>query len=152
MKIAFHRSLALGSLVLCLIGVTGCQSGRQPGSSSHATVVITGRSPAEIRHTTTTVFAENGYGAILVKPEEMIFDRPGSRRDQLKWGDVAGGGVIMRVKVQVSRTPTGDHLLKADAYAVQDVDDPFFQSENRNIMLNHRPYQKILNTVAKRLK
>jgi hypothetical protein len=81
----------------------------------------------------------------------MVFERPGSRRDAIKWGDIGGRGVTMRVMVKLSTTLDGGQLLQADAYAVQISDDPFFQSESRNILLNRRPYQKLLNEVARRL-
>ena len=58
----------------------------------------------------------------------------------------------MRVKVRLSEMVDGSHLLQADAYAVQNSDDPFFETESRNVLLNRRPYQKLLNEVAKRLK
>jgi len=46
----------------------------------------------------------------------------------------------------------GGYLLMADAYAVQNSDDPFFSSESRNILLNRQPYQKLLDETARRLK
>jgi hypothetical protein len=119
---------------------------------SHASARIQGRTVAEIQQTTTAVFREEGYGLTLSTPMEMVFERPGSRRDALKWGGWTGQGVTMRVKVQLSRMLDGNYLLQADAYAVQNADDPFFQPESRNILLNRRPYQKLLDEVAKRLK
>ena len=107
---------------------------------------------ADIQQTTTTVFREKGYALAAASPEEMVFERPGSRRDALKWGGLLGQGVTMRVKVRLSEMLDGSQLLQADAFAVQNSDDPFFQSENRNILLNRRPYQKLLDEVAKRLK
>ena len=135
-----------------LVTLTGCKSGTQPGSQSHASVQIKGRSLAEIQEATTAVFTEAEYWPKLATPSEMIFERPGSRRDAIKWGNLAGGGVNMRVKVQFSVLPNGNQLLQADAYAVQVSDDPFFQSESRNVLLNRRPYQKLLDKVAARLK
>ena len=76
---------------------------------------------------------------------------PGSAGDAAKWGGWSGQGVIMRVKVQQSNVGDGSFLLQADAYAVQNSADPFFQTENKNILLNRAPYQSMLNEVAKRL-
>jgi hypothetical protein len=137
---------------LSLLLATGCQSARQPGSTSHASVQIQGHSLVEIQQTATAVFREAGYASVLATPEHMVFERPGSRRDALKWGGWAGEGVTMRVKVRFSEMPEGNYLLQADAYAVQNSDDPFFQTESRNILLNRRPYQKLLDEVANRLK
>jgi len=83
---------------------------------------------------------------------EMIFERPGTARDAAKWGGWSGQGVTMRVKVNQSNLGDGTSLLEADAYAVQNSSDPFFQTESRNITLNRVPYQNMLNEVANRLK
>lgn len=140
------------SALLGLLFLTGCQSAKQPGSQSHAAVQIQGRPVAEIQQTATAVFREEGYALALATPREMVFERPGSRRDAVKWGGLAGQGVTMRVKVQLSVMLDGGQLLQADAYAVQNSDDPFFQTESRNVLLNRRPYQKLLDKVADRLK
>jgi hypothetical protein len=157
-SLPFRRSLAAGLWPLItllfplILLVVGCQSAKQPGSTSHASVQIQGRSVAEIQSTATIVFSEEGYALTLATPHEMVFERPGTRRDAAKWGGWSGQGVTMRVKVQLSEQVNGGQLLQADAYAVQNSDDPFFQTESRNILLNRRPYQKLLDQVAKRLK
>jgi len=139
-------------LILCLAGLVGCQSSKQPGSMSHASVQIRGRSLAEIQQTTTAVFHGEGYALGRSTSEEMVFDRPGTRRDALKWGGWSGQGVTMRVKVSMSGTLEGGYLLGATAYAVENSDDDFFRTENRTVLLDRRPYQKLLDEVASRLK
>lgn len=152
MTIQSHRFLVPAFLTLGLMGLMGCQSANQPGSMSHAAVQIPARSVAEIQETTTAVFQEEGYVLARTRPEELIFERPGDRRDAAKWGGWMGEGVTMRVKVQFSELPGGSQRLQADAYAVQNSDDPFFRTESRNVLLNRRPYQKLLNEIARRLK
>jgi len=148
-----------GGLFLALLwaGLTGglgvgCQSAKQPGSMSHASVQIEDKSPAEIRPVIEAVFKEEGY-ALTANPTGMwVFDRPGSRRDALKWGGFATGeGVVMRIKVKVTRLNDSTLLLTADSYAVQDAGDSFFETESRNVTLNHRPFQKMLDEVKRRL-
>jgi len=139
-------------MTLSLTGLVGCQSAKQPGSMSHASIQVRGHSVEEIRQTTTDVFREAGYGLASATRDEMVFERPGNRRDVLKWGGWSGSGVTMRVKVRPSPMLNGSQLLQGDAYAVQNSDDPFFQTESRNVLLNRRPYQKLLDEVAKRLK
>ena len=146
------RPLFFGLLPLGLAGLLGCQSAKQPGSMSHASVQVKGHPLEDIRLTTTAVFREAGYSLAAASPEEMVFDRPGSRRDAAKWGGWSGEGVTMRVKVRLSSMLDGAQLLQADAFAVQNSDDEFFRTERRNIVLNRRPYQKLLDEVAKRLK
>jgi len=145
-------SLVAGLLAVCAASLVGCQSSKQSGSMNHATVKIQGHTVADIQQTAAVVFREAGYASVQSSPEQMVFDRPGTRRDALKWGGWAGSGVTMRVKVGLSSTLDGGQLLEANAYAVQNSEDPFFRTESRNLLLNHRPYQKLLDEIAKRLK
>jgi len=137
--------------ILSLLLATGCRSAKEPGSMSHASVQIKGQPISEIRQTTEAVFSESGYALTLNGSGQMVFERLGSRRDALKWGGWTGEGVVMRVKVRITEMPQGACLLQADAYAVQNSDDPFFRTESRNILLNRRPYQKLLDDVKRRL-
>jgi len=152
MKTCRNTLQVFGLLAFSSTVLVGCQSAKQPGSVSHASVQIQDRSLAEIQQAATAVFREEGYTRAWATSEEMVFERPGSRRDALKWGGWAGQGVTMRVNVQLHVPVEGRYLLQADAYAVQNSNDPFFQTESRNILLNRRPYQKLLNEVARRLK
>jgi hypothetical protein len=149
------RRRLLIAAILCagLAFFTGCQSGGEPGTTSHATVQINGKTIGEIQPVARAVFAEEGYSARAAQPNLMVFDRLGSRRDAIKWGGaLTGEGVTMRVKVQFRYLDATTTLLQADAYAVHDAGDAFFENEDRNVMLNHRPYQKMLDEVKKRLK
>jgi hypothetical protein len=114
-----------GWLALSLTALVGCQSAKPSGSMSHAAVQIQGRSLAEIQSTTTAVFREQGYALAGTTPAEMVFERPGSRRDAAKWGGWLGERVTMRVKAGLSKMTDGSYVLEADAYAVQNSDDPF---------------------------
>lgn len=146
------KLLCFGLLTFGVMGLLGCQSAKEPGSRSHASARIQGHSLAEIRQTTTGVFREAGYALAQSLPVEMVFERPGSRGDAAKWGGWYGEGVTMRVRVQLIEMNDGSHLLRADAYAVQNSEDPFFRTQSRNILLNRHPYQKLLDEVANRLK
>ena len=152
MPLAQLRPFAAGLLVLGALSLAGCQSARQPGSMSRASVQVKGHSLEDVRQTTTAVFRDAGYSPAAASPEELVFDRPGSRRDAAKWGGWSAEGVTMRVKVGLSRMTDGSDLLEAEAYAVQNSDDEFFRTESRNILLNRRPYQKLLDEVARRMK
>jgi hypothetical protein len=151
-RVLTFRLLFIGLLTLGLTSLVACQSAKQPGSGSHASVRIPGHSVAEIQKTATAVFGEAGYALAQSGPAEMVFERPGSRSDALKWGGWWGEGVIMRVKVLLSALADGGYLLQADAYAVQNSDDPFFRTESRTMLLNRGPYQKLLDETAHRLK
>ena len=139
------------AMTLGLVTLAGCASGKAPGTTSHAAVNIQNRTTGDIQETTKAVFSEHGYHLTSITPSEMVFERPGNSWDSLKWGGWTAG-VTMRVKVQQNDMANGTHLLQANAYSVQNSSDPFFRTESRTMMINHQPYQKILNEVAKRLK
>ena len=138
-------------MAVCALGLVGCQS-TKPGSMSHAAVQIKGHSTAEIQEAAAAVFREDGYAQTAASTDEVVFERVGSRRDALKWGGWLGAGVTMRVKVRTSPMVDGRTLVTADVYAVQNSDDPFFRTESRVVTANHRPYQELLDKMAKGLK
>ena len=154
MKTSYHTTLVAAVpmlLALCAAALIGCQSAKQPGSSSHGSVIVKGRSDAEIRQVTKTVFAEDGYMFVAEEAEFMEFQRPGSRRDELKWGSWYSQGVVIRAKVKLTKLGDEGRLLQLDMFAVRDAGDGLFESESRMIMLNRKPYQHLLAEVGKRL-
>ena len=140
-----------GLLALCAISFVGCQSAKQPGSYSHGAVTIKGHSDAEIRKVTRTVFAEDGYSLVSEEATFMEFQRPGSRRDALKWGGWSGEGVLIRAKVRMTGLGDEGRLLQLDMFAVRDAGDGLFESESRMIMVDKQPYRRLMEEVGKRL-
>ena len=72
MNMRTNTPLYFGLLALGLTGMVGCQTAKQPGSRSHASGQVQGRSVAEIQQTATAVFREEGYSLALATPEEMF--------------------------------------------------------------------------------
>src|SRR5262245_23253571 len=139
-------------MILCLL-LSGCKSAHEPGGGSHASVRIKDKSLTEIQQATVAVFQDDEYRLTASKPNMFVFDRPGSRRDTVKWGSLlAGQTVVMRVMVSFQEMTPQNWLLKADAYAVRNAGDPFFEDPTRTLILNTYPYQKLLDKVAKKLK
>lgn len=142
----------LFSLVaLSLFLVAGCQSSK-PGSSSHAAVEIKGHSATEVQNTTVAVFAENGFTLRTNTPVLMLFDRPATTGEKVKYGDWLNDGMKMQIKVRLQSQPEQTYLLRADVYAVQDPNDTNFREEKRLMMFSSSAYQKLLDDVAYRLK
>jgi hypothetical protein len=139
---------SLAAMLLC----SGCKSAHEPGGTSHVVEQIDGHTLAEIQEAASAVFGEEGYTLATRTPTLMVFDRPGSRRDAAKYGGWMGEGVTMRVRVAFTELAGDSYRLQADAYAVQNGSDPFFQDENRVLLLNRAPYRRMLNDVASRLK
>jgi len=147
-----HSIATLAALLPLLLLLTACQSGRQPGSSSQASVRIEGASREQVIVTTKAVFAEDGYALTQSSPSELVFQRQGTRRDALKYGGWFGEGVVMRVIVRLSSLGDGAQIAQADVKAVRDASDPFFEDESRAMMPGRAKYQGMLDEVSKRLK
>lgn len=139
------------SIIASLVLLTGCRSADVPGEINHAAVQVSGHSLKEIQDTTAKVFVKSGYTQTAQSSYQMTFTRPGTQGDALKYGGWSGKGVTIRVRVEFSRQADKSYWFKANAYAVQNADAPFFQTESRAMTLNRRPYQNLLNEVAKTL-
>ena len=137
--------------VFGLLLVTGCQSSK-PGSSSHAAVEIKGHSATEIQDTTVAVFAENGFTLRTNTPVLMLFDRPATAGEKVKYGDWYNDGMRIQVKARLQSQPQETYLLRADVYSVQDPNDTNFREEKRMMLFSSKAYQKLLDDVAYRLK
>jgi len=151
-----QRAVFFCLILLSLVGglfTTGCHLG-QPASASFASVLITGKTPAQIRDTTIAVFKENGYQAAS-SDQEMTFEKEGSRGQTLAYDGLVGAhyGAVTLVRVRVKLVDAGNDAqrLQCQAYIVTDANNPMFLKEIRLANYRSGPYQKILDEVAKRL-
>jgi hypothetical protein len=141
--------VVLALLVLALL--TGCHLS-QPGSASFASVLISDRGEAEIRAKTIAVFAGAGYEAMLAGDAELVFEREGTRGNEIAHGGwIEGEGVRERVRVRIVLLSPGQYRLQCQAYMVRHAMDPVLQDEVRLKKFRSRPYQKLLDEVAGRL-
>ncbi len=143
------------SVALVALGVTGCRSAGKPASASFASVVISDRSPAQILDTTIAVFREDGYTPFANGPE-LVFDKEGSRLNTLSRDGLvatqAGAVTMIRVKVAPVPLAAGVQRLQCHAFMVSGAGDSFFEDEHKLADFQGRPYQKLLDEVAKHLK
>jgi len=153
-KTTIRTALKIAALLLaalCAGSFAGCASSKQPGGYSHGAVTVKNRSDAEIRQVTKAVFGEDQYALKSEGADYMQFERPGSRRDALKWGGWFGEGVVIRAKLRMTRLAGDSCVLQLDMYSVRDAGDSVFESESRMIMANKRPYRQLMDEIGKRL-
>jgi len=153
--IPFTTTLGFLSLSLaCGLFGAGCHLG-QPASASFASVVIGGKSGAQIRDVALAVFRENGFRA-HASGQQLVFEREGSRANTVAYdglvGAQAGAVTIIRVRADLVDLGTGSYRLQCQAYMVSNAGDSFFEDEHRLANFRSRPYQDLLDEVAKRLK
>ncbi len=134
---------------------TGCRTS-EPTSASFASVVIPGRTPAQICETTGSVFQENGYTVGSLSPSGMVFQKEGSRGQSLAYGGVVdtyyGSTTAVRVRAALVEVGGGTYRLQCNAFMVRHAEDGFFAEESPLLSFRSGPYQALLEEVARRLK
>ena len=145
--------LVVALTLLCGLGVTGCRSVGKPASASFASVEISGRTPEQIRDASVAVFREAGYTIVTTTTTDLVAEKEGTQANKLAHGDwVSGGSVWVRVKATIVPLSAGQHRLQCNASMVRGKGDSFFEEEVKLSNLRGRPYQNLLDEVAKRLK
>ena len=140
-------TLALG------LGTTSCQSpkGQTAGSGNLASVQITGTTTEAIQRTALAVFTEDYYKLASQSGDTMVFEKEGSRANNLAYGGFSGQTVVIRIKLVVEERAPGTHLVRCDAFMVRDAGKSFFEEE----VPVHKPrrgaYQDYLDQIKKRL-
>jgi hypothetical protein len=155
MKTITKWSGFLSLSLLCGLFSTGCGSLNQPASASFASVVISGKSAAEIRDAAIAVFQENGYRA-FASSQGLTFEKEGTKANSIAYDGVVGshyGAVtIIRVRAELVALGNGAQRLQCQTYMVSGAGDSFFEDEHRLANFRSGPYQDLLDEVAKRLK
>lgn len=144
----------VGILALTLVG-TGCHSMSGPASASFASVTISGKSLEQIRDTTAAVFQADGYRA-SASGQQFLFEKEGTLSNtRAHDGFIAaqgGASTIVRVRAEVVDLGGGTRRLQCHAFMVKSAGDSFFEEEHKVANIRSRPYQNLLDEVAKRLK
>ena len=148
-------SLFTATLVgLIALLITGCGA-TKPGSASFASVVIKGAQPNDIQKATIEVFQEDGYAAGSMG-NQLVFQREASRLTSLAYEGLVdthyGAKTLVRVKMDLVNLGSGAYRLQCEAFIVKDAGDAFFAEEQRLANVRSRPYQSLLDKVAKRFK
>jgi hypothetical protein len=147
------RGAAFLSALLMFFGA-GCGA-TKPASASFASVIIRGQPPEMISATTVMVFQEDGYAA-RAQDGQLLFEKESSRMTNIAYeglvGSHYGAQTLVRVKVSLVDLGAGAHRLQCQAFVVKDAGDKFFAEEQKLANVRSRPFQKLLDEVASRMK
>jgi hypothetical protein len=148
--------MAGGLAMLCGVFLSGCASSK-PASASFASVVIPNQSVETIQDTTMLVFGEAGYKANRTPDGSMVFEKEGSRGDQILYGGLGGaeynGAITVRVMAEIVDLSGQDaRRLQCQAYMVRHAGEGIFEDKTRMANFRGGPYQKLLDEVATKLK
>jgi hypothetical protein len=86
----------------------------------------------------------------------MIFQKEASRGQSLAYGGVVdtyyGSTTAVRVRASLVDLGMGSYRLQCNAFMVRHTNDSFMEDESPLLNIRSRPYQNLLDKVAKRLK
>ena len=154
---AWKRAILAGGMaILGAAFFSGCATDK-PASASFASVVIASQSGEQIQATTVLVFEEAGYTSEGVPGGAMVFEKEGSRGDQVLYGGLGGaaygGAVTIRVRAEIVDLVAQDaRRLQCTAYLVNDAGGGIFEDKQKLANFRSGPYQKLLDEVALKLK
>lgn len=146
----FRSAVRLASCCALALSV-GCASLQSPTSGSHAAVTITGHGVTDVVLTTREVFTEHGFTLARAEPDRMIFERPGTKGEQVKYGSFGSPAVTVRAKVDLQEMGSKSFFLRCDVFAVRDAGQSVLEDETRMMLISAKSYQAILDEVKARL-
>jgi len=91
------------------------------------------------------------FGATGTGPGQFTFTRPGSKVDDLLYGDFMDEKVTLRVEVTARSLDPSTTLLSCRAQVVSAAGDPVFEQSHAVHKFNSGPYQNLLNEIKARL-
>jgi hypothetical protein len=147
---ATWRLLALLTVSLYLPWWTGCSSTGKPADGGFAAVDINGNTPGQIHDAAVEVFQKNGYQVTNKDLEAMVFEKEGTKWDNLAYGNwEEDTPVWVRVKASIVSISEARFRLKCNAYFVRGHSSVL---EEEVACLRSAPYQKLMAEVAARLR
>ncbi|MGA1236704.1 MAG: hypothetical protein ACO34E_07555 [Limisphaerales bacterium] len=133
-----------------LVGGFSCSS-TPSGGKQFAVVTLRYTDEITVRRTVEAVFSEAGYEDASFSAE-WRYERKTSTMQQLAHGGwFDEGGVRERVRLKLIPLSEGVYRLESQAMMVRNAGEGLFEEEVKMTRLKSRPYQKLLNEVAKRL-
>ena len=143
------------AILLAALGLLGCKNLNQPGSASFASVVIKNHSQEEIQKAAAQVFVEDGYSGRMIGAGQMLFEKEGTRANNIAYNGIVGthygAQTLVRVKTSLIDIGGGSLRLQAQAFMVRNAGDSFFEEETRLSNARSRPYQKLLDKIPEKL-
>lgn len=127
----------------------GCQTASD-GSSRQARVVIENRSADEVQAVVLDVFEQNSYEVMLSRPGRMIFEKSGSRMDEVAYGSWLHGETALRVEVTIRPHEGVSQLVEAKGRLIRAA-GTYFEDETPQFLQRQARYRKLLDEVARRL-
>ncbi len=147
-------SAVLALLCLALVA-TGCRLGK-PGSASFASVNIEDHTAPQIQEAAGKVFRADGYAAFFGANGQMIFQREGTRANNIGQngfvGSYYGEQTMIRVVAEIVDLGGNTFRLQCQAYMVRNPGDSMMEDSHPLGNVRRMPYQHLLNKVKSEVK
>jgi hypothetical protein len=102
------------------------------------------------------VFLAEGYRGGSVGPGRMLFEKEGTRANNLAYQGIVdtheGAQTAIRVRVEIVDLGSNTSRLQCQAFMVRNAGQGMFEEEQRLANVRSRPYQSLLDKVADQLK
>lgn len=112
-------------------------------------VNIRGNTPGQIKPVALEVFQQQGYQVARATPNQLEFDKPATRWDNLAYGNWVDSPLWLRVKVDLVPSAAPGCRLECRVYLVRDKGN----ATEEELPLRHAkrtPYQELLDKIAAR--
>ena len=141
-------------LPLVFVFMAGCSTVSGPGAES---VTVNAHSGLEVEGAANAVFQDHGYTEMGSKNNVLTYEKPGSKTDQMLYGDFEDSRMTDRVKVTIDPLDNGSRFrLTAVAFAVRQptghfAGDTSFEDPIRRLQVFSSQLEHILSEIKARL-
>jgi hypothetical protein len=143
LSVALFASLAAGASL-------GCKSSK--GSEGLDALEIRGNTPGQISVVAAEVFRNNGYQVAMPGPTKLVFEKEGSRMNNIAYGNwMEGNEVCIRVNVSIVPVSEATYRLEYEVFMVRDK-GKMLEDSSKLTSLQTGPYRKLLKQVAARFR
>jgi hypothetical protein len=139
------------ALSVCVSVLTGCGSADKSLGPRTASVDIRLNTPRQISEVIQTVFHDQGYVLVHTERLKLVFEKEASAAASLAYGSWMDKTVWIRVKVSMRLVGEETVHVEAIAFHVQERGTSI-ETEIPARGLQPKPFQKLLDEVARRLR
>lgn len=126
------------------ISCLGMMHGKAKGM---AFIEISDTTGAKVTAAAKKVFLDDSYELMQEKPGLLVFEKPGSRMQDISYGGVSEDGVWVKAVLTIQEKSGEKCWLSCDAYMVRNRNDAFFRQESEVLRPFGREYQRMLRKV-----
>jgi hypothetical protein len=141
------RSLVF-SVVMVFLSVGQGFSQSAGNSRGIISVDIKNSSPDRVTQAVRDVFSGEGFDAVEQGQNRFVFERPGSRKKDIAYGNLDGGGVIEQVVIALQEKGPALVWVNCDVFIVKGRGSDYTIEDKTKVMRPFaKEYRKLLNKV-----